>query len=221
MSIQINEARPPYAQFFTRAEEDRTASEVAGHVVYREVDFVAITPQGSKDRIERYAEDWLRHIAREADVDRFDKAWVAHYRQQYADFKLGKETPANGTPITEWPVASIGQVKTLLGINVRTVEDLAQCNEETLLRLGMGGRALKDKAVAWLATANDVGKVTERIASLEVENAQLKADNKTLSDNCATLKLQLESLQKAQAAVATLAPKSAKGHEPTGDVEFN
>jgi predicted RecB family nuclease len=45
------------------------------------------------------------------------------------------------------------QIKTLLDINVRTVEELAAANEETLNRVGMGGRALKQKAIIWLESS--------------------------------------------------------------------
>lgn len=220
MSIQISEARPPYAQFFTRAEEDRTASIEAGHTVYKDVDYVAITPQGSKDKIERIAADWLQHIAKESAQERFDPQWLKYYRDAYAAYKEGRETPLNGSPISEWPVATPAQIKTLLGVGIRTVEDVASANEETISRLGMGGRALKDKAINWLQTSADVGKVSERITALEVENARLKADNEELTRNCATLNLQVQALQNAQAAVTVKGAKTAPSIGKTDDVEF-
>jgi hypothetical protein len=68
------------------------------------------------------------------------------YQQALENYKQSRETPEQGIAIKDWPGASPAQIKTLLDINVRTVEELAAANEETLMRIGMGGRALKQKA---------------------------------------------------------------------------
>jgi hypothetical protein len=84
-------------------------------------------------------------------------------------------------------------VKSLLDAKVRTVEDLAQANEETIAMLGMGGRALKDKAVSWLQSANSTGKVTEELAAMRVANASLVERNAVLEKAVADLKALVES----------------------------
>ena len=213
-SVSINDAHPPYAQFFTRAMEDRQASIDAGHTVFKDVDFVAITPQGSKDRIERVASEWLAHIRRETRNQRFEEAWLEKYERAFRAYKDGQELPLEGTALAEWPVATPAQIRTLLAFGLRSVEDLARANEETIARLGMGGRALKDKAANWLATAHDVGKVSERISALEVENSRLQSENKSLAENCTLLQRQLDALQQAQAPKGKPAPSESK------DVEF-
>ena len=60
--MQVAEARPPYVTFEAVAVEDRAASIEAGYYKTRDVDFAFITPQGSKDRIERNVKDWFEQL---------------------------------------------------------------------------------------------------------------------------------------------------------------
>lgn len=173
---KILEDRPPYVVFETRGEEDRNASIEAGHFVARDVDYAIITPMGSKDRIERQADEWLAKLKQDVVEGRFKQEWLNAYNSMYKDWKAGSETPLTGTAVENWPAASPAQVKTLRQFQVRTIEDLAVANEETLARLGMGGRGLKQKAIDWLASA-DSGKSAEALSALKVEVESLKERN--------------------------------------------
>lgn len=192
--MQVAEARPPYVSFEVRAEEDREASIAAGHYKTRDVDYALITPQGSKDRTERQVQDWFSQLVEQVQQQRFPQEWLTHFRAAYAAWKEGREIPLNGTAIITWPVLSPSQVKSCLDARLRTVEDLAAANEETIAHLGMGGRALKDKAVSWLSAAAGNGKVTEELAALKTAKAD--ADNRA-----AGLEKQLKELQAQVAAL--------------------
>lgn len=193
--MEAAEARPPYVTFETKGQEDRAASIEAGHYIAKDVDYAVITPQGSKDRIERQVDDWFAQLAQQIAEGRMPAAWLVAFRESYKAWKEGRELPLNGTPILTWAVAAPHQVKALLDARIRTVEDLAQANEETISRLGMGGRALKDKAVSWLTSAGSTGKVTEELAALKV--AKEIADSQVLA-----LSAQVDKLA-AQVAVFT------------------
>ena len=193
--MEVMEARPPYVRFETRAVEDRTASINAGHYVGKDVDFALITPQGSKDVVEREVLLWFTHLDAECKADRFPREWLKAYKELYKDWKDGRETPLSGTPIKEWPVLRPTQVKMLLDINVRTVEDLAAANEETLSRIGMGAHDLKSKAKAWMDSAQDKGKLAEKVAALEAENNDLKATNESLRADMSELDKRLQALE--------------------------
>lgn len=175
--MEIIEAKPPFVQFEKRSVEDRQATIEAGHYVGRDIDFALITPSGSHDCVEKHAEDWIRHIERESRDGRFPGPWVDYYKRAYAQWKDGQEIPLEGTPLANWPGLAPSMLKTLNSINIRTVEDLANANEEAIHRMGMGGRALKARAQAFLNTSEDVGKVAEEVAALRLENAKLKAAN--------------------------------------------
>lgn len=61
---------------------------------------------------------------------------------------------------------------------VRTVEDLANANADTLRKLGMGSYALKEKAAAYLDAAT-TNKNSEAVSALKIELAALR---KTIED---------------------------------------
>lgn len=169
-----SEPKPPYVQFEYRSVEDREASEEAGHYVGKDVVFACVTPAGTRDRIEREANDWLNSIDEGIKQERIPSVWGPIYRRALKDFEESRETPEFGAPIKDWPSVSAAQVKLLLDINVRTIEQLAEANEETVQRIGMGGRALKQKAQAWLDSSKDAGKVAAELDALREEVKALK-----------------------------------------------
>ena len=196
MSISIAEARPPYVTFELQAVEDRMASIEAGHYVARDVPMAVITPQGSKDRIVRNAEEWFDHIASEAQNGRFPEVWLSGFRARFDAWKQNETLPEDGTPVVNWPAVSPAQIRALKQANVRTVEDLAVANEETLGRIGMGARALKSLAVNWLGSASSAGKTAARLTELEIANTALRDANSALQAQLTELLARLPSLPK-------------------------
>lgn len=178
--MEIQQERPPYVMFETRAVEDRTRSIDEGIWATKDVDYALITPMGSKDRTERVVVDWFSHLQMEVSQQRFPGEWLTAYKGAYKAWKEDREIPLEGTPIRTWSAASPAQCKMLLDLQVRTVEDLAAANEETVARIGMGGRALKQQAQAWLDSASNVGKVSAEVAALRVQNEALEARNEEL-----------------------------------------
>lgn len=173
---------PPYVVFEAQAVEDREASIEAGFPKFKDVDFAIITPHGSKDRIPRVVSEWFEQ--REIDVKggRFPAAWLTAYKQAYAAWKAGREVPLSGTPLSSWPGLTPAQLKNLNECNIRTVEEVAAMNEEMVSRVGMGSRALSNRARDWLETIKAVGGSAEQISALKAENADLKEQLKTLAE---------------------------------------
>ena len=192
--VQQLEERPPYVRFEVRAEEDRQASLEAGHYVGRDVHYALITPMGSKDCIERKADEWFDKLKQDVTEGRCPREWLAAFKEIYKEWCEGREAPINGTPITDWPPVSPSQVKTLLSLHVRTVEDLAAANEEVLSRIGMGGRALKQRAVDWLTSASSTGVASGEITALKAQNENLQARNEQLETQLKELAAKVDSL---------------------------
>jgi hypothetical protein len=210
MSIAgIMEARPPYVTFELRAEEDRAASMESGKFIARDIPFALITPQGSKDRIERNAEEWLAHITSESRNGRFPTEWVTHYRTAFEAWKNGQEIPVDGTPILTWPPLSPANVRMLLDLNIRTVEELAQATEEAIMHLGMGARALKQRAIDFLSQANNAGKASAEMEVLRVGHAETLKQNEELKKQLAELTAKVAAMAGATAATAATAAKPA------------
>lgn len=196
---EIAEARPPYVTFEYRAVEDRSAAISSGQYKAKDVAFAIITPQGSRDRIERVADEWFEHLTEQVSQGRFEPAWLEAYKASFKAWKESREPALNGTDVRNWPALSPAQCKTLLDLNVRTVEDMAAANEETLSRIGMGARALKTRAKEWLASAQDVGKVAETVAALKAQNEALMKRNEKLQADVKDLAEKYEHLAAARA----------------------
>lgn len=197
MSISIQEGRPAYVVFETLTEEDRDASIEQGKYVPKDVDYAYITPQGSKDRIPRQVADWFRQLDQQVQEGRLPAEWLAAYKAKYSAWKEGRAMPENGTPIINWPAVSPAQVKILLDANVRTVEDLAAANEQAIAAIGMGGRALKQRATDWLASAKDTGKMAEEMSALKAQNADLAASNERMAKQLQELSAKFDALKPA------------------------
>lgn len=169
--ISLMQERPPYVTFEIRTEEDREATIREGRYMAKDVDFAIIVPAGSKDCIERKATEWLSDIKRKSEYrpPGFNPLHADHFHKMYRAWKDKQEMPLSGTPINGWPAISPAQQDNLLSVNVRTVEDLAFLNESGLQRIGMGARALQDKAKAWIDSANDHGKVSSQVSALKLK----------------------------------------------------
>lgn len=167
------EDRPPYVQFEVRAVEDRSRTIAEGAYACKDVLYAVITPIGAKDRVERVASEWFDNLNEQVKQGRFPAQWLEHYKAAKVAFERDMAPPLNGTDINNWPLLSPAQRKTLLALQVRTVEDMSSANSETLDRIGMGSHDLKVKAKAWL-DANKGGKVAEVLSALQAENKDLK-----------------------------------------------
>lgn len=182
------EERPAYVQFERRAIEDKAASLRDGVYRAKDVDFALVTPPYSKDCVEQKVEQWLANLERNVRDGRVPETWAKQWKESLARWKEGQEMPVNGTAIKGWGVISPAQQATIIGINCRTVEDLAQINDEGIRRLGMGAIELRDKARNWLASMKDHGSVAVQMSALEQENRSLKASLETMAK-------QIEALQ--------------------------
>ena len=168
--------RPPIVNFEERSVEDRAATAAVGGKQMKAVDYVLLNQPGSKDTVEREALPWLEALHQNRN---FDAGWVARVKEHYKLWKAGHEITPNGTHIRMWAAIDKGQADTLIGAGILTVEDLAAANEEALRRGGIGARALKMKATAWLESASKNGKAAEELvllrAKTEMQDKQIAA----------------------------------------------
>ena len=193
MSVSLMTERPPYIEFKILTEEDREQSIATGAYKSKDVDFVSIMPAGDRNlKVDRRVDEWLDQLSQRVKQGMGNVQHLDYFKTAYKTWKETQEIPVNGTPIKAWPVISPSQAQNILSANIRTIEDLAMANEETLMRIGMGARALKEKAIAWLDAANDTGKIAEKNAAMKVKMAQLVADMAKLRETNKQLMAELE-----------------------------
>ena len=174
------------------AVRDHAKSTDAGYEVTRDEDFACIPPPGSRDCVEKVAAEWLREI--EAKSRNGDQGWlfefVQGFRMAYEQYLQQNEMPPMGTPVRGFPLLQPSEQQRCLSANILTVEDLAAANEQSLSRIGMGARAMSEKASTWLRSRDDG---SAKVAS---ENVNLRAENDRLKDQLAKAQESIRDLER-------------------------
>lgn len=184
----VREERPPYVRFERQVVEDKAASLAAGHYVGKDVDFVMVTPSGSKDEMVSKVDRWFENTERNVRDGRMNPKWLDLWKEGYKKWKNGQEMPLNGTAIRGWGLISPALQETLIRMHCMTIEDLAALNDEGMRRVGMGAMELKNKAKNWLQAMKDHGPIASQITALEQENKILKSQIDTLGAQVAALR---------------------------------
>lgn len=185
-------------RFYKRPVEIKDETLAQGRPIFKEMDFITIMTPGDQLNI-------IDTIAEERHKRRFPLHW-ADYQN-----KTGNHEGFTGTPLSEWPLLTMGQAEELKGIKFYTVEAVANCGDQQLQRIGMiagmSPYAFRDKAKAFLSVANQTADISKR----EEEVEQLKAENaKIRSETDAKLAAMQEQMTALLAAVGTKKPRKQK-----------
>ncbi len=184
--------------FYKRSMKQEDESIAAGRPIFKEFDFVRIcVPGDSLTEIDTYAN--------ESHKARFPRQW-AHYMNQ-----VGNQEQIIGTPVEQWTLITRSQAEELKGIKFRTVEDVANCSDQQLQRIGMiagmSPHSFREKAKAFLNLASESAEVSQREAELQAlreENDKIKAETE------AKLSKMQDQMEALLAAVAEKTPKTRK-----------
>lgn len=183
-----------FPQFYLQSVQDHAASEMQGRAIFREEEWVNIIMPGNPTT---------------RPVFKVNNEHRERWPKEYAAFKDGIELSPEGTPLEEWPILRKPQVLELKALGFKTVEHIRDMDDLAIQRIGMGGRILKERAIAFLDDA-------ERIASntkLSAENERLHAEVARLTSTVDQLGQRMESLfaegqanKDALPAIATMIP---------------
>ena len=191
--------------FYKRSVKQDMDSEAAGRPIFKEFDFVRICiPGDNLTEIDTYAQ--------ESHKARFPRQWM-HYQNQVANHEQ-----LVGTPIEEWTLISRSQAEELKGIKFRTVEDVANCSDQQLQRIGMiagmSPHGFREKAKQFINLAHESAEVAQKEAEMQAlkeENAKIKAETEArIAEMQAKFESQMATLL---AAVAEKPKKSRKPKE--------
>jgi hypothetical protein len=155
-------------KFFIDKEQDHDASEKAGHIVYKDSEWIDIRIPGSKDNV-------VCRPIRETDKSRFPRHYAA-FKQ-----RMDKESETViGMPLSMWPEVTPAQAENLKHFNIRTVEQLAGTPDSAGQSL-MGFNGLKNKAQEFM-------KITKNNAPIKKLQGELDAAKKLNLDMAARIK---------------------------------
>lgn len=194
MPTGVFDARPPFVRFEERELGiNPEATAISGRPIPRVVNMVCITPHGSKDCIEKLADEWFDQTKQKAMRGEFPVPWLDMFKLQYEEWKKGHELPRDGTPTKTWPAITKEQQVRLLALGYSTVEDLAMVPDGSLGTIGLDGRNLRDLARNWVSEGKDKGINAKKLADAETRIADLEQTNSDLRQRLGVLENQIAS----------------------------
>lgn len=183
-----------YPRFHMESVIDPVASQNAGREIHVDEERVEIIMPGNPH---------TRPVFKVSDEHR--NRWP----KEYEAFKRGHTIAATGTPLEAWALLKKSQVNELKYLGFNTVEQVAQMDDHALQRIGMGGRQIKNAAIAYLddaAAGAMLAQATAQNDKWEAENAVLKRQVEELGVITKNLHDELQRLKNAPSALATHIP---------------
>ena len=197
----VDNERPPYIEFEEREIEDRAQTIATGHYSTKDRTIAIIVRPGSRDTLEKWADEYLVELQSKARQGTINPLWYPAIKAKYDEYKNGSTgTGLTGTPLVTWPIMSKSQVKMFVNAGIKTVEDLADVPDSELQNIGTGAMAMKQRARLWLQEASGTGKLVERQADLERKLGEL-AD---------LVKSQAQALAEKDAVISSLTESKGK-----------
>lgn len=173
------QAKPklPYVYFSVKSKQTK---DEQGHVVDA-LEYTAHVVTGPKDEREFEAEAWLKTLLEKGQLragfddsaNEYATVWYPTFKGMFDAFKAGEEMTHPGTPLRTILAFMKTEVAQCERSHIYSLEQLADANEEMLGAIGIGGRALRDKARQLLASKAD-NRQAEELAACHVEIEALK-----------------------------------------------
>jgi hypothetical protein len=183
-----------YPRFFVDQVQDMVASEQQGRPIYREEERVEIIMPGN---------------AQTRFVAKVNREYTERWPKEYAAFKDGIEISPDGTPLEEWPILKRSQVLELKALGFKTVEHVRDMDDHAIQRIGMGGRVLRDNAIAFLDDAARIAMTSQLAAENERKDERIAALERQVSELGALVEQkfgELQTMRNAPSALATHIP---------------
>lgn len=197
----IRKEAPPFVRFeFMECGVDLEASAKSGTRIPLVKAHALIMQHGSKDVVEKDAEEWLKQIEQKAIDGTYSPDWAQRFKMQYEQFCKGNELPRHGTPIRTWPAPNREQVIRLQAIGITTVEDLAAIPDSGLQNIGLDGRYLRDLAKNYLEDSKGAGLMAKQLADLQQTNRDQKETIERMQASIAALEAALPKTLHAKKA---------------------
>lgn len=152
-----------YGAFYREWIRNNFKSKAEGREVGEYHDFILIISPGQ-------TKTEVRTKVTEEHKKEFPEQWKA--------YQEGKEQISTGTPIEMLPGLERNRALSLKAMYIMTIEQMAQCSDIGLQKVGMGSRELKDRAIKYLEGTKGaealLAKAYSTVAQLQAENMEMK-----------------------------------------------
>lgn len=162
--------------FFKDAVQNNFKTKEAGRPIFDEFDFVKVMAPGSRDTV----------VTRVAD----GSDYARRFPTQWAQYKARQEQSLTGTPLSQVPWLTVGQIAEFNAVNCRTVEQLVGM-PDNLSQKFMGHFQIKQRAQVYLDAAKSAAPALKLQAELEKRDMEI-----------AELRGMIEAMQATQQAKA-------------------
>ena len=144
-------------KFFNAYNENKEKSLKEGRPVFDEIPSISIQWPGMDETVRR-----------------IEPQDIEEYPDLYARFKANSEPVTDGLPLSEWPPMTGSAMRELQYLGFKTVEQLANANDDVKRRLGTLSKFVK-LAQDWMQAAkSDTNEIVRLRQLLEREEAQRK-----------------------------------------------
>jgi len=167
----VNEKDTAIARFHIHPVQNDAKSATEGRPVFDDVEYVEIRNPGDKTNI-------IDRPLRPEDKMRF--------RRQYAHWAETKANITSGTPLSQWPQVTRGQVEELNYFGVSTVEQLANLSDDQTRNIGPI-MALRTKAQDFIKAAKSAAPMQQMRRELEQRDQRVKDLEQQIADQAADL----------------------------------
>jgi hypothetical protein len=134
---------------------------------------------------------WLDKVKERAHHGQIGQRYLNHCLEAFNNFKKNESLPTSGYALVNWRGIDPAMRDRLLGMGINTVELVSTMTEEAMQYLGMGARAIKQKAEAFLLQNN----APEQAA---IEMTQLKQSNETLMEQISAMQAKMSEIMERQ-----------------------
>lgn len=173
-----------YAQFKILSTKNEASSKTAGRPIFDDMEICEIRFSANKQTVGCFpaheVSGWV-----EGEDGRTEQTYAMRFPDQYKKFKAGEAQAMSGTPLEELPFLTQSKRLELKALNIYTAEALSMLDGQNLKLLGIGGRELKNQAVAYLENAAgsaDVTKMASEIETLKETVRQLQAQRAPVTE---------------------------------------
>lgn len=172
-----------FPQFKILTTKNDAKSKLAGRPIFDEMEVCEIRMAANKQTVAVFpaheVSGWV-----EDESGRSEQTYAMKYPDQYKKFKAGEAQAMSGTPLEELTFLTQSKRMELKALNIYTAEALSMLDGQNLKLLGIGGRELKNQAIAYLDKAAGTADVTK-----------LASDNALMKDTIEQMQKQIAAMQ--------------------------